>query len=230
MKKLLFISFLFVSILAFAQGEAPHYSGMLEEYKVNRIIEFLCEENPDGCNPDACRLGIATAATDIKNSKPKFYYFEPPSTDFTSYLWVLETQYHIHPVFANKISKIEAQCYNKAVNQIMVSQYGARYWGEIAIQADSITSLGMSEEEMWNFIYCNLTYPENKESLIPKVVVHCAINGIGELEESRIETSFSPRYDQEALRVVRAIPKWKPVEQTLSIPIVFDKDMRVNCE
>lgn len=229
MKKIVLIHFLVISLIAFSQGETA-MRGVGERSKEAEMIDVLCEENPDDCYPEACHQGIANAVADVKNKDAKYYFFEHPSPDFTSYLWVLDNRYDINPIFVEKMLKMEAQCYNNTINEAMIKQHGAKFWTKVSQQADSLNNLGMTEAEMWKFIYCNLNYLDKTASQAPKVVVFCNIDETGKMIETRIIKSFSTQYDQEALRVVAAIPKWKPIAQKLHIPIIFDASMKKDCE
>ena len=229
MKKNIFIPLLLLfSAASFAQIE--HTRGVSERSKEAEMIAELCEQNPDDCYPDACREGISNALTDITNDNAKYYFFEHPSPDFTSYLWVLDNRYHIRPVFVEKMLTMEAQCYNNTLNQEMIKGYGPKFWTKVSQQADSLNNLGMTEAEMWKFIYCHLNFLDKTGSQAPKVVVFCNIDEKGKMIESYIVKSFSPQYDAEALRVVAAIPRWKPIAQKLHIPIIFDTSLRKDCE
>lgn len=230
MKKQVLIPLLLLSFTAFSQGDGTNLRGVSERSKEAEMIDALCEENPDDCYPDACKEGISNALTDVKNESPKYYFFEHPSPDFTSYLWVLDNRYNISPIFVEKMLRMEAQCYNNTLNEAMIKQHGNKFWTKISQQADSLNNLGMTEAEMWKFIYCNVNFLVKTGTQAPKVVVYCNIDEQGKMTETRIVKSFSPQYDEEALRIVKAIPKWKPIAQKLHIPIVFDANMRENCE
>ena len=61
-----------------------------------------------------------------------------------------------------------------------------------------------------------------------KVVVSFIVAKDGAIIEPKIETSIHPLLDNEALRVIKMMPKWRPgkakgkvCETKISIPIVF---------
>lgn len=80
------------------------------------------------------------------------------------------------------------------------------------------------------FIANNIRYTdEMKETGITgRVVVSVVIKKDGSIGEPKIIRSIHPLFDNEALRVISSMPKWRPgsqrgkhVEVTYSIPILF---------
>ena len=76
----------------------------------------------------------------------------------------------------------------------------------------------------------NLQYPAQaqRKSIMGKVVVSFIVAKDGTIIEPKIETSIHPLLDNEALRVIKMMPKWRPgkakgkvCETKISIPIVF---------
>ena len=66
--------------------------------------------------------------------------------------------------------------------------------------------------EFMKWLTKNLHYPvlAQKQRLEGKVVVSFIINKDGSITNEKVERSVDPLLDQEALRVVRMMPKWKP--------------------
>lgn len=90
------------------------------------------------------------------------------------------------------------------------------------------------EEELERFLDRNLQYPEEayQKRQEGQVTVEFTISRNGNVENARVTTSVSPALDEEALRVVRSMPQWKPamqrgrpVESQQSIPINFVIEM-----
>ncbi len=80
------------------------------------------------------------------------------------------------------------------------------------------------------FLMDHIKYPRRalEDGIMGKVYVHFVVSKTGELEDVAIRKSASPLLDQEALRVVKAMPKWKPatidgeaVDSFFSLPISF---------
>ena len=84
--------------------------------------------------------------------------------------------------------------------------------------------------EMMKWITKNLKYPQaaQRQKIQGKVVVAFIIGKDGTVSETKVVKSIDPLLDNEALRVVRMMPKWKPGEDKgkpcmtyFSIPVVF---------
>lgn len=88
------------------------------------------------------------------------------------------------------------------------------------------------EEACMKFIADNLRYPTEAEGkgIEGRVYVQFIIDSLGHVVEPRILKSPSPLLDEEALRIVRAMPVWSPrkirgkaVHTKMSLPIMFRK-------
>ena len=71
------------------------------------------------------------------------------------------------------------------------------------------------EEARMIFLRDNLIYPkeEKEKGIYGKVVVGFVVEKDGSLTNLKILRSVSPALDEEVLRVVKLMPKWKPAEQ-----------------
>ena len=87
---------------------------------------------------------------------------------------------------------------------------------------------GMVEFMKW--LTKNLKYPPSAQSrrVQGRVVVSFIVNKDGTITDAKVVRSVDPHLDQEAMRVVRMMPKWKPGVQMgkpcrtmFAIPIVF---------
>jgi TonB family protein len=70
-------------------------------------------------------------------------------------------------------------------------------------------------EKMMEFLRTNISYPEEakKNGTQGRVVAQFVVNKDGSITDAKIVKSVSPELDAEALRVVKAMPKWTPGEQ-----------------
>ena len=84
--------------------------------------------------------------------------------------------------------------------------------------------------QLMKWLTKNLKYPESarKAKISGKVVVAFMVNTDGSVSDVRLLKTVEPSLDNEALRVVRMMPKWEPgisggkVSRTLvHLPIVF---------
>lgn len=87
---------------------------------------------------------------------------------------------------------------------------------------------GLSEYVKW--LTKNLKYPEEarRQHLQGKVMVSFVINRDGSLTDIKVEKGVHPLLDNEALRVMKTMPKWKPGIQDdkpcrtlFAVPIIF---------
>lgn len=83
------------------------------------------------------------------------------------------------------------------------------------------------------YILKNLKYPEKakQENIQGKVYVTFVVEKDGSLTDIKIFKSVSPELDAEAIRLMKASPKWKPgmqgnkpVSQNYTLPIYFSLD------
>ena len=86
-------------------------------------------------------------------------------------------------------------------------------------------------------IVSNLHYPEAalKAGISGTVLVNFTINHEGEVQNIRVMQGISPECDAEAMRVTGLLKGWspgvrngKPVEITVSVPVEFKSDKKVN--
>jgi protein TonB len=80
------------------------------------------------------------------------------------------------------------------------------------------------------FVQKNLRYPAmaREEGIEGKVVISFIVNAFGEIEGAKVMKNIGGGCDKEALRVVNAMPKWKPGKQNghnvkvyYTLPITF---------
>ncbi len=83
---------------------------------------------------------------------------------------------------------------------------------------------------MIEFLQTNLNYPKDakKQKVGGRVLVMFVVETDGSMSNVRVAKKVFPSLDAEALRVVKAMPKWnpgkekgKPVRVNFAIPIVF---------
>ena len=83
------------------------------------------------------------------------------------------------------------------------------------------------------FIASNMRYPKEawKKSITGRVVVRFVVDENGNLGDVSIAKSVHPALDEEAMRVIRLMPRWKPaiidgepVKSYFSLPIKFSID------
>lgn len=86
------------------------------------------------------------------------------------------------------------------------------------------------ERALLKFIRTNIRYPEvaRKAKIEGRVVVRFVVDEQGKLKDPVIMRSLSPECDEEALRLIRSMPLWRPglqngrgVKIHYTLPIVF---------
>ncbi len=102
--------------------------------------------------------------------------------------------------------------------------------GHIYDVSDEMPAFPEGMTALKNFVASNLKYPEEaiKEGKEGRVIVSFVVDADGTVTSPEISRSVSPSLDREALRVVKAMPKWnpgrlqgKPVCVRYSMPITF---------
>ncbi len=85
-------------------------------------------------------------------------------------------------------------------------------------------------EKLFDFLQENMHYPEIAEEngVQGRVVVTFVVEADGSISETKVVKSVDPSLDEEAIRVVKLLPKWnpamlngKPVRSKYSLPITF---------
>lgn len=84
--------------------------------------------------------------------------------------------------------------------------------------------------EMYKWLGNNIKYPEEakKEGVSGKVIVDFVITKTGKTDKVRVVRGLHPALDQEAVRVIKAMPAWtpgkqngQPVNVSYTLPITF---------
>ena len=84
--------------------------------------------------------------------------------------------------------------------------------------------------KLLEYLGSHTTYPESaqKQGLEGRVIISFVVEKDGSIADAKVERSAAPDLDAEALRVVRAMPLWKPgmhhgdpVRVRFRVPITF---------
>ncbi|QKJ29051.1 energy transducer TonB [Mucilaginibacter mali] len=104
---------------------------------------------------------------------------------------------------------------------------------EVFLPVDVSAEFPGELEKFAQYIFKNLKYPEKakEEKTQGKVFVSFVVEKDGSLTDIKIFKSVSPELDAEAIRLMKASPKWKPgmqgnnpVRQNYTLPIPFTLD------
>lgn len=85
-------------------------------------------------------------------------------------------------------------------------------------------------QALYKWLLENINYPVEaiEEGVQGKIIVEFVISTTGEIENARVLRGRHPALDKEAIRVVKAMPKWtpgsnngKPVKVLYTLPVTF---------
>ena len=83
---------------------------------------------------------------------------------------------------------------------------------------------------LMSYLAKNIEYPKEAENagMQGRVVVQFVVNTDGSIEDAKVVRAVDPLLDQEAIRVINTMPKWKPgmqdgktVRVKYTVPIMF---------
>ena len=107
---------------------------------------------------------------------------------------------------------------------------GSVVQGEVFDVVEKMPEFPGGQQELMNFLMKNIKYPKEAtdKGTQGRVVVQFVVNKDGSVVEPTVVKSVSPELDQEALRVVKMMPKWQPGKQNgevvrvkYTIPVSF---------
>lgn len=134
---------------------------------------------------------------------------------------------------------------NTSSSNIDISTFGDEIFGDETFNLDQNTSSGASSlgtenpkktpqyvaaempefpggiKKLMQFLSSNLKYPEHEKEkgTQGKPVVSFVINEVGEAEDIKILKSIGKAFDQEIIRVLKLMPKWKPGRNNAGQPV-----------
>ena len=112
---------------------------------------------------------------------------------------------------------------------------------QTTVKADTADKMfGLVEEQpsfhggtpaLMKYIKENLRYPNSENCVTGRVIVQFTIGKDGTVKDPKVVRGIDPELDEEALRLVRNMPKWKPgkqmgesVEVRYTLPVSFTQD------
>lgn len=112
---------------------------------------------------------------------------------------------------------------------------------QTAVKADTADKVfGLVEEQpsfhggqtaLMKYIKENLRCPNSEKCVTGRVIVQFTIGKDGTVKDPKVVRGIDPELDEEALRLVRDMPKWKPgkmsgklVEVRYTLPVTFTRD------
>ena len=100
----------------------------------------------------------------------------------------------------------------------------------VYLMPDQMPEFPGGMQAMMKFLTTNIKYPveAQKKGVSGRVIVQFVIMEDGTLDQAKVVRGIDPLLDEEALRVVKLMPKWKPgmqrdktVRVKFTIPITF---------
>jgi len=72
------------------------------------------------------------------------------------------------------------------------------------------------QDKLFKFLASNIEYPKNakKNNIVGRVVAQFVVTKSGVINNIQITRSLSPECDAEVIRVIKAMPTWKPGTQS----------------
>lgn len=101
---------------------------------------------------------------------------------------------------------------------------------EISTFAEEMPSFPGGDEELYSFISQNIKYPElaKRNEISGKVLVEFVVDVDGKIIDPKVVKGIGYGCNEEALRIVKLMPKWipgkqdgKPIKVKLLLPIIF---------
>jgi len=106
-----------------------------------------------------------------------------------------------------------------------------KYYGEPVRFADQMPEFPGGMDSLYAIIKREMNYPKNAKNnyIQGTVLVEFSITEDGSVDRAVIKVSAHPLIDEEALRIVRSLPKWipakvngKPVAVWYTLPVSFN--------
>ncbi|MBE0679255.1 MAG: energy transducer TonB, partial [Bacteroidales bacterium] len=101
---------------------------------------------------------------------------------------------------------------------------------EVFVVVEEMPSFPGGDAELFKFIYANIKYPElaKENNIQGKVILRFCVTYKGTVDQVSIVRGVDPSLDEEAIRVIKMLPLWKPGKQGgkpvnvwYSVPISF---------
>jgi len=94
---------------------------------------------------------------------------------------------------------------------------------------ESMPKFADGQEAMYQFIYSNLKYPElaKKNEISGQVIVQFVVSKEGEIKNAKVVRGLGSGCDEEALRLINSMPRWKPgMHNGSPVPVTFTLPIR----
>jgi len=169
----------------------------------------------------------------IKNRIKMITKIKSPKTAAAKFSFGILVTVALLVIFAFDSAKSQNQDPQTPVKEFHVTVQGTPITDkdQVFIVVEQMASFQGSDVNAFReWIVKNLKYPDEavKKHISGKVYVQFVVNTEGETEDVKVVRGIDPSLDKEAIRVVKASPKWEPamqkgtkVKQQFTIPITF---------
>lgn len=138
----------------------------------------------------------------------------------------VKIEHELKTINADDISKPDAP-----VVKIEVKEEEEEVEEEIFLVVEEQPSFPGGEDKMFEYLYSNIKYPQvaKENNITGRVFLTFVVEKDGSIANAKILRDIGGGCGQEALRVVKNMPKWspgkqrgKPVRVQFNLPVVFD--------
>jgi hypothetical protein len=221
-KKIASFALLITFFTSFIYGQ----STQLTEIQLDSVVHDISAVLPVK-NIPSCKANIIHAHQDIQKNSIRYQFQGITGPDQPAYLWIMRNEYHINVKPTNAVVE-EGMCYNYLINNELAKKYGENIWDEINRKAENINNSGIGGSALTKFISKNLNMldVQPSDAIKPVVEILCETNSEGKLVQCQVMQSYSEKFDNEAVRVMKLIPKWRPIPQKMTITVTFDPTVK----
>ena len=101
---------------------------------------------------------------------------------------------------------------------------------EVFVVVEEMPTFPGGETELMKFIYANIQYPEiaKENNIQGRVILRFCVTYKGGVDQVTVLKGVDPALDNEAMRVIKMLPAWKPGKQGgkpvnvwYSVPVTF---------
>jgi protein TonB len=103
--------------------------------------------------------------------------------------------------------------------------------GKVYIYADKFPQFKGGFAKIKLFLKQNLKWPDNSTDIQGTVLLSFIVSVEGGITSVKIEKSLSPKFDEEAKRVVKLMPKWVPGkvgQNNVNVKVYFPIEFAIN--
>ena len=171
-------------------------------------------------NDSICKVAIDSANNRFKRNKFELYVFYDSDSSATP-IQLLRRMFRMQTITFAREDFVFKFCYNNAMVTAFENHHRFNPIDSVKVIYDSLLKIGQTQanakfpggiEEFKRYITCNLEFPEdvNLSPPYPTVRVSFRVSPTGYPDEIEITKSYSSKYDDAVLKMIKSMPKWIP--------------------